>query len=347
MITVCLPVLNYSRLHGHQIFLAIFLIFHSALTLSTLAAEVQKIAEAMYLQALLVIWVVVFAFVSMFIRIAQQRMGQPIKIIYRMCRMNRARFSEGAVFVVTLTLMMQVYMLLKVAIPRFVPFYADPILEDLDAMLFGQDPWRITHAFLGAEATRILDSFYVVPCVVVTVGMILWVCFSKDRSFSRRGVLSITMCCLVLGVWMALGLSSAGPIYVEHFYGSSRFAGLQEVLPPDLAAVRTQAYLLENFGTPGFGKGISAAPSMHNALYLLLIWIIHDRFGKGWKLWCAIAFETTVFLASVHLGWHYAMDGLIAAIAVPPIWYFAGYIDKFSLPSFNGGIFVTQTERAT
>ncbi len=330
-----------------RIFLAVFLLFHSALALSTPSAEVQKIAEAMYLQALIVIWVVLFAFVSIFIRIAQKRMGQPIKIISRMCRMNRARFSEGAVFVVALALMMQVYMLLKVAIPNFAPFYADQMLADLDATLFGQDPWRITHAYLGVEATRFLDSFYVVPCFVVTVGMKLWVCFSKDRSFSRRGVLAITMCWLVLGIWMALGLSSAGPIYVEHFYGSSRFAGLQEVLPPDLAAVRTQAYLLENFGTPGFGKGISAAPSMHNALYLLLIWMVYDRFGNSWQLWCAIAFEAIVFLASVHLGWHYAMDGLIAAIAVPPIWYFAGHIDKLSLPSFSGGIFVAQTKQAT
>lgn len=316
-------------------FLAVFLALHTALALLTPTAEFGKIVEAMYLQALLVLWVILFALLSLFARVARKRMSRPVRIMVRMCRMNRARFAEGAVFVVALALMMQVYMVLKVAIPSLVPFYADPVLADLDAMLFGQDPWRITHAVLGAEATRILDAFYVIPCFVVTIAMLLWACFSKDRFFSRRSVLAIALCWLVLGIWMALALSSVGPVFVEHFYGDPRFAELQAQLPPDLAAVRTQAYLLDNHGMPGFGKGISAAPSMHNALYLLLIWMVYDRFGNGWQMWCAIAFEAVVFVASVHLGWHYAMDGLIAAIAVPPIWYLAGRIETFSLPAIE------------
>ncbi|WP_162199477.1 phosphatase PAP2 family protein [Aurantiacibacter marinus] len=249
--------------------------------------------------------------------------------------MNRAHLVEGALFLVALSLMMQVYMVLKVSIPALIPFYADPWLADADALLFGKDPWRITHALLGENATRFLDMFYVTPCMVVTVGMTLWVCFSKDRAFSRRSTLAIMMCWFVIGIWAALLLSSAGPVYMQHFYGDPRFADLTAILPPDLIAARTQEYLLESFGSPGFGKGISAMPSMHNALYLLLIWMVHDRFGNGWQLWIAIAFEGLVFVASVHLGWHYALDAIVALVLVVPIWHIAGRIEKLPMPALR------------
>lgn len=316
-------------------FIAIFLAVHTALAFLVPTSDVREIAHAVYLQALLLVWLLLLGSLILFLQVARKRMLRPTHVMFRIARRHRARFCEGAVFLVALSLMMQIYMVLKVSIPSLVPFFADPFLADFDAILFGQDPWRISHAWLGAGATRFLDMFYVMPCVIVSLGMTIWVCFSKDRAFSKRSVLAIIMCWFIIGVWAALALSSAGPIYVEHFYGDPRFVGLQSALPSDLTATRTQAYLLENFGAPGFGKGISAMPSMHNAIYLLLVWMIHDRFGNSWQLWSAIAFEATVFVASVHLGWHYALDGLIAAIMVPPIWYFAGRVETISLPVLN------------
>lgn len=315
-----------------RVFLGLFLALHVVLAVAMPLSDVGEIAHAVYVQSLLLVWLVLIGAVLLFLQLAWKRVDRPAKVMRRVLRANRQRFAEGAVFLVLLAVMMQTYMVLKVSIPQIVPFYADPMLADLDAMLFGQDPWRITHALLGPGATRFLDVFYITPCVIVTVGMTLWACFSKDRAFSRRSVLAIAMCWLVIGVWAALALSSAGPVYMQHFYGDARFAELTRTLPPDISAVATQAYLLENFGTPGFGKGISAMPSMHNALYLLLIWMVYHRFGNGWPLWCAIAFEATVFVASVHLGWHYALDGVVAAVLVVPVWWFAGRIERFALP---------------
>ena len=247
-----------------------------------------------------------------------------------------ARWGEGTAFFLSLFVMMQIYMTLKIAIPHHVAFYADPYFAKADAALFGIDPWKITHGLLDEGATRLLDRFYVLPCAAVTFAMTVWACYSSDRAFSRRAVLAICLCWILLGNWAALLLSSAGPVYYEHFYGVPRFRELVAALPPDLIAVRTQAYLLENFGEPGFGKGISAMPSMHNALYLLLIWMIHDRFGNSWQLWLAILFEAVVFVASIHLGWHYAFDGIVAALLVPAVWFAAKWVER--LPELRLGV---------
>ncbi len=315
-----------------RVFLGLFLAAHMLLAVAMPVSDFGEAWRAVYLQSLLLVWLVLIALVLLFVQVAMKRVDSPSKVMLRVLRSRRKRYVEGAVFLVALATMMQVYMILKVAIPQFVPFYADPVLADLDAMLFGQDPWLLTHAVFGPSATRFLDWFYVTPCLIVTAGMTLWACFAKDRAFSRRSVLAITMCWFIIGNWAALALSSAGPIYMEHFYGDARFADLLLVLPADLTATQTQAYLLENFGAPGFGKGISAMPSMHNALYLLLIWMVHNRFGNGWQLWLAIAFEGLVFVASVHLGWHYALDAVAAAMLVAPIWYFAGRVERLRLP---------------
>jgi hypothetical protein len=36
-------------------------------------------------------------------------------------------------------------------------------------------------------------------------------------------------------------------------------------------------------------------------------------------------------IATVHLGWHYAVDGYISLLAVPAIWYWAGRIAMFNV----------------
>lgn len=314
-----------------RVFFFAFLGLHVALAFALDAADFGVVADALVLQAALLLCLGLILTATLFLRIAQKRRPSPHKTLARIIARDRQRLTEGTLFLIAWALMMQIYMMLKVAIPTIVPFYADPALAEWDAWLFGDDPWRITHALLGDTATRLLDFFYVTPSLVIQLCMILWVCFSHDRVFSRRGIIAVVMCWFLIGVWTATALSSVGPVYMEHFYGDPRFADLTATLPPDLTATRTQAYLLDGFGEPGFGKGISAAPSMHNTLFLLLILMIYNRFGNDWRLWLAIAFEAITFVSSIHLGWHYAMDGIIAALLVGPIWYAAAHIDK--LPS--------------
>ena len=314
-----------------RVALALLLFVHLLISLAVPTSNPEAIIPALQLQLILLVPLLLMALVWQFAVVASRKPKHPAKALATTLWSQRSRIVEGIVFILSLAAMMQIYMVIKVAIPQYLPFYADPYLADMDLAVFGSDPWRLTHMIIGPTGTRFLDYFYIFPCVLVTMGMTVWACFSRDRVFSRQAVLAIALCWLVLGNWGALAMSSAGPAYVEHFYGDNRYAELFNALPSDLMAVQTQNFLLENFGDPGFGKGISAMPSMHNALHLLLIWMLYDRFGASWQLGLALIFELVVFVASVHLGWHYAMDGIVSAVLVPPVWYFAKNIERWQI----------------
>ena len=66
------------------------------------------------------------------------------------------------------------------------------------------------------------------------------------------------------------------------------------------------------------GSGVSAMPSMHVALVAL--WVI-----AAWKVSRIIGFIVFIYgiliwIGSVHLGWHYAVDGVVSAVAVSILW---------------------------
>lgn len=81
----------------------------------------------------------------------------------------------------------------------------------------------------------------------------------------------------------------------------------------------------------GLVKGISAMPSMHVAivcLFVLLGWRVNRIAGIGFTIFAAI-----IMVGSVHLGWHYAIDGYLAIILTFLIWRAVGFLVKRSVSS--------------
>jgi hypothetical protein len=71
------------------------------------------------------------------------------------------------------------------------------------------------------------------------------------------------------------------------------------------------------------GRGISAMPSMHLATsfsFMLLGFAIHRRLGIALGLFTAF-----ILIGSVHLGWHYAIDGYVAIAMTWLIWRIVGW----------------------
>jgi hypothetical protein len=51
-----------------------------------------------------------------------------------------------------------------------------------------------------------------------------------------------------------------------------------------------------------------------------------NRFRAGWQSALALAFHLCILVGSVHLGWHYGVDGLASMILTAALWHGVGMI---------------------
>jgi len=222
---------------------------------------------------------------------------------------------------------------LKMLLPLYLPFGWDDSFAAADRALFlGHQPWELTHALFGSfAATLVIDRLYTLWVLILSFAILgfAWFVPRYDRA---RFFLSFSAAWVLLGVIGAWLFSSAGPCYAAQIGAQSapEFAPLMERLHalsgPDgrLGAVGWQDILWQAHAERryGFGMGISAMPSLHNAIALLYALAL-ARFGRLWAA-AGWSFAAIVFVASIHLGWHYAVDGVVAGAAMAAIWWAAG-----------------------
>lgn len=269
------------------------------------------------------IWIAGLAF-----EITRRRVERPAFALFRMVRWRKRWLSRGAFFLLVVVLFVRCFSSFKVAIPTLNPFWADPWLADLDHMTFGTDPWILTHAIFGSFETLLLDRIYILwfAMMALTTG---WVCFASDPKLQLRGLLCYVLNWSVLGGATAVGFSSVGPCFYEQFYSNARFAPLMSKLETinthhELMAFRTMSYLKDSLGKDYIGGGISAMPSLHVAMALLSFLCVYN-YSKSISLKVLSGlFGIAILIGSVHLGWHYAWDGIFSIIAVSIFWWSTG-----------------------
>jgi hypothetical protein len=75
-------------------------------------------------------------------------------------------------------------------------------------------------------------------------------------------------------------------------------------------------------GLSELGSGISAFPSLHLAMATL--WLLTLRRVWPWAHWPLVGVVVVVEIGSVHLGWHYAIDGFFSIAATWLAWRVCG-----------------------
>ena len=219
----------------------------------------------------------------------------------------------------------------KGAIPEIQPFRWDVAFMQFDrALHLNHHPWEILHPWLGYPLmTWILDFFYYIwfPVKIVTLA---WLGWSRGSSVRTQFFVTYFALWILLGTVLATALSSAGPCYFGLVTGEADpYEPLMQYLyavneHSPLTALKIQKLLWAGYtGEEKLVEGIAAMPSLHVALpvlYAIVGWRIHRWIGVAYALYTFV-----ILLGSIHLGWHYAIDGYLVLLAVPVIWKVVGF----------------------
>ncbi len=243
-----------------------------------------------------------------------------------------ARAGGALLFYVALGPFMSAFVHFKRAIPALHPYASDAALAALSRTLHGgRMPWQWLQPVLGYPLVTVaLDRVYVAWYGIVSI-VTLWQAWSTNRRVRGQYALSLVLTWAVLGTGVAILWSSVGPVYYARVVGGpDPYAPLLQYLAGvdahyHLYASELQRILWKGYVAPAsapFYEGISAMPSLHVALpvlFALLAWRTHRALFVA-----AAAFAALIFLGSIHLAWHYALDGYVAALGVLAIWWIAG-----------------------
>jgi hypothetical protein len=209
----------------------------------------------------------------------------------------------------------------------------DVSLAAFDRVLFlGNDPWRVTHALFGSvNATWFLDKMYSFWMIIMYGFPAIIVAMFDDRAMRIRLIGSWIASWVFIGSLAAWVFASAGPCYYDELIGpNASFAELKMRLTAlanqahaagfKINAIDFQPMLLGAYNSGHYAPagGISAMPSMHLAMATLFVIT-----GFEFRRWLGIimsVYWVIIWIGSIHLGWHYAADGLVAGVMMVGLW---------------------------
>ncbi len=235
-------------------------------------------------------------------------------------------FAAGALFCLALAMLHGTYTSTKTIAPELFPFRYDVLLADLDHVLHGADPWTLL-TWMNPLTDAIQPLYSVIWLSVMVLVTTFAATSAPVQALKAQYAWTFILCWVLLGNLLSSLTLAAGPAFYARVEGSDRFAELTNYLAEHDGPV--SAYRLQNLlwtayadQSAGFASGISAFPSMHVSMVTLFT-LYGFRINRFWGLAFA-AYALLILLASVHLGWHYALDGLIAFALTYGIWLACG-----------------------
>jgi hypothetical protein len=243
------------------------------------------------------------------------------------------KIAQGVPVVLLFAMMFSAFTSLKSMIPQINPFYLDPLFAKIDAALhFGHQPWELLFPVLKIAILTTILSFIYKTWFVAKFSVLYWQAFStRNPKLRAQFFITYMLVWILNGTILATLLSSAGPCYFGAVTGlaDDPFAPLMaflhqsnDIMPVwDLFAQEYLWAAYENRSVTLF-SGISAMPSMHislSFLFALLGW----AHGRSTGIFFT-AYLVLMMIGSVHLGWHYAIDGYVGMATTFIVWKLVG-----------------------
>ena len=241
------------------------------------------------------------------------------------------RLGGFAIVYALLPFFMSTFGSLKVAIPRLRPFDWDETFHAWDIALHGGPPFEWLHP--APEALTVAMNVAYNAWIFLLFAILIGQAFSMKRRQRMHFLLSFVLLWILAGTLLATWTASVGPCFWGDLFPGQPdpYAPLMDELyrvheVRHLWAVDVQEQLWAAYerGEVETVAGISAMPSMHVAtsvLFALAGWARHR--GAGIALG---AFALVILVGSVHLGWHYAIDGYVGAVCAVLVWFAVGWL---------------------
>ncbi|MCG3743890.1 hypothetical protein EXA18_10400 [Vibrio cincinnatiensis] len=287
----------------------------------------------LYSLLLFVISYILYYFVILIIR----KERRPLRCFYYkflVLLYHRHFFFSGVIMLLAINVFSECYSIIKGMIYFIDPFSFDFTFHKMDLFIFN-----------GYPAWQFFDFIYEYPKIISIInlmynfwfflvwGSLLYFIFSLNNNYRIKYVISWVLCWFVIGNILAVLLSSSGPVFVHRLNsGNTLYLPLIDTLnrvnnilldidwPIKVWALNTQDMLWNAFVSNSdiLGKGISAMPSMHVSMSVLMalsFW--HVKRSLGLLLW---VYTFIIYFGSIILGWHYAVDGIVSVPVTYLIW---------------------------
>lgn len=204
----------------------------------------------------------------------------------------------------------------------------DTLFTAWDRAIFGgQDPWVLTHALVPSDqALAWIDFLYHPAFLPMVLGFLVCLAVRSNPALRYTYMLSYLICFVIVGMILADRFNAAGPIFDGAVFGDGttfaplidRLQGQAERTDARFWPIRNYLLALHQGNHVGFGGGISGMPSMH--VVLAFLWAF-----AGWHIsrtvgWIVTVYAGFIWFSSVHLGWHYFVDGLVGLAVLGVVW---------------------------